>query len=348
MYRKFVSALVAVALVLTAMIPAGNAFAAATTKTATQETYVAKVGTDNISKEDYNIFLKDAISMIQSYFNSYNVDWNANINNMKASDYAKKLALDNAVDFKIQLSKAKAAKTALTKKETDDFNTNMNSYLNSLAATTAEQEKIIKNETGFTLSQFKSFYNNVSIVRKFSSQTQSSYKTTDTELKKFYDSNKDNYYKVIVGHILFLSNDENNQSTPQKDAEAKKKAEDTLKKVNEPNCDFAALVKELSEDPGSVEKGGKYTVMKNHQYVPEFENWAVDSSRKVGDTGIVKTSYGYHVMKLMKVYSFTQLKDDIKSGYISKRYEDDLNAWRKDKKYKLVKNESVFNAIKVP
>ncbi len=346
MYRKFVNALVVVALVLTSMIPASTF--AATSKTTTPETYVAKVGTEKISKEEYNFFLKDAISMIQSYFNSYNVDWNSNINNMKASEYAKKLALDNIVDYKIQLSKAKAAKMTLTKKETDEFNANMNSYLSSLATTAVDQEKIIKNETGFTLAQFKIFYNNATIVRKFATVTQNNYKCTDTELKKFYNSNKDKFYKVIVGHILFVSTDENNQSTPEKDAEARKKAEETLLKVNAPNSDFAALVKELSEDPGSKETGGKYTVMKNNQFVTEFQNWAVDTSRKVGDTGIVKTSYGYHVMKLMKIYSFAQLKDDIKSSYITKKYDDELNTWRKDKKYKVVKNDSVLNAIKVP
>ncbi len=346
MYRKLVNALVVFVLVLSSMVPAATF--AATTKTATPETYVAKLGTDNISKEEYNYFLSEAISMIQNYSNTYNVDWNAKINNMTASEYAKKLALDNIVDFKIQLSKAKAAKITLTKKETDEFNANMNSYLNTLASTAVEQEKIIKNETGFSLSQFKTFYNNANIVRKFASQTQNSYKCTDTELKKYYDSNKDKFCKVIVGHILFLTTDENNQSTPEKDAEAKKKAEDTLLKINKPDADFPALVKELSEDPGSKETGGKYTVMKNNQFVTEFQNWAVDPSRKVGDTGIVKTSFGYHVMKLMKVYPFAQLKDDIKSSYITKKYDDDLNAWKKDKKYKLVKNDSVLNAIKVP
>ncbi len=346
MYRKFVNALVVVALVLTSMIPAANTFAA--TKTATPETHVAKIGTEKISKEEYTFFLKDAISLIQSYFNSFNVDWDAKINDMKASDYAKKLALDNIVNFRIQLSKAKAAKTTLTKNETDEFNANMNSYLNSIASTTADQEKIIKNETGFTLSQFKAFYNNAYIVRKFASETQNKYKFTDTELKKFYNSNKDKFCKVIVGHILFLTTDENNKSTPEKDAEAKKKAEATLLRINDPNADFPKLVKELSEDPGSKETGGKYTVMNNNQYVLEFQDWAVNPSRKVGDTGIVKTSYGYHVMKLMKIYSFTQLKEEIKSSYITKKYDDDLNAWRNDKKYKVVKNDPVFNAIKVP
>ncbi|WP_242855745.1 hypothetical protein [Ruminiclostridium josui] len=53
-------------------------------------------------------------------------------------------------------------------------------------------------------------------------------------------------------------------------------------------------------------------------------------------------------MKLMKIYSFTQLKDEIKSSYITQKYDDDLSTWRKDKNYKVVKNDSVFNAIKVP
>ena len=30
--------------------------------------------------------------------------------------------------------------------------------------------------------------------------------------------------------------------------------------------------------------------------VAEFDAWCFDTSRKVGDTGIVKTTYGYHVM----------------------------------------------------
>ena len=30
--------------------------------------------------------------------------------------------------------------------------------------------------------------------------------------------------------------------------------------------------------------------------VKPFENWIYDSSRQVGDTGIVKTNYGYHIM----------------------------------------------------
>jgi len=30
--------------------------------------------------------------------------------------------------------------------------------------------------------------------------------------------------------------------------------------------------------------------------VPEFNDWCFDASRAYGDTGLVKTTYGYHVM----------------------------------------------------
>ena len=30
--------------------------------------------------------------------------------------------------------------------------------------------------------------------------------------------------------------------------------------------------------------------------VPEFDAWCFDENRKVGDYGLVKTTYGYHVM----------------------------------------------------
>ena len=59
---------------------------------------------------------------------------------------------------------------------------------------------------------------------------------------------------------------------------------------------FAQLATEKTEDPGSKETGGLYENVKTGQMVPEFDAWCFDESRKTGDTGLVKTTYGYHVM----------------------------------------------------
>ena len=60
---------------------------------------------------------------------------------------------------------------------------------------------------------------------------------------------------------------------------------------------FAALANQHSEDGGSNTTGGLYeAVTDDGTYVPEFEGWCIAEGRQAGDTGIVKTTYGYHVM----------------------------------------------------
>lgn len=59
---------------------------------------------------------------------------------------------------------------------------------------------------------------------------------------------------------------------------------------------FAALANEKSADGGSNTNGGLYEDVVVGQMVENFENWCFDTSRQVGDTGLVRTEYGYHVM----------------------------------------------------
>ena len=59
---------------------------------------------------------------------------------------------------------------------------------------------------------------------------------------------------------------------------------------------FAALANENSQDPGSNQNGGLYEGVTEGQMVTAFNDWCFDTARQPGDTGVVKTEYGYHVM----------------------------------------------------
>lgn len=60
---------------------------------------------------------------------------------------------------------------------------------------------------------------------------------------------------------------------------------------------FAKLAQEKSMDDGSKANGGLYSYLdKDTNFVKEFKDWYLDENRKAGDTGLVKSSYGYHIM----------------------------------------------------
>jgi len=82
-------------------------------------------------------------------------------------------------------------------------------------------------------------------------------------------------------------------------AAAKTKAEDLLAqwKAGEATEDsFATLATSNSSDTGSASNGGLYTQVYQGQMVQSFNDWCFDSSRKTGDTGIVESDYGYHII----------------------------------------------------
>ena len=60
---------------------------------------------------------------------------------------------------------------------------------------------------------------------------------------------------------------------------------------------FGTLANEHSDDnDGKVTNGGLYSNVRSGQMVAEFDKWIFDTNRKTGDTGLVKTQFGYHVM----------------------------------------------------
>ena len=59
---------------------------------------------------------------------------------------------------------------------------------------------------------------------------------------------------------------------------------------------FKTLALEHNTDPGSKENGGLYEDVYPGQMVTEFNDWCFAEGRKPGDTGVVVTSYGAHIM----------------------------------------------------
>ena len=79
------------------------------------------------------------------------------------------------------------------------------------------------------------------------------------------------------------------------DVAAKAKAEGILKQI-QGGANFADLAKKNSDDPGSKDSGGELPFAKKGTMVPEFEKALF--GQKIGDTQIIKSHYGYHIVQV--------------------------------------------------
>ena len=64
--------------------------------------------------------------------------------------------------------------------------------------------------------------------------------------------------------------------------------------------------------------------------VQAFNDWCFDSSRKSGDTGIVESTYGYHVMYFVGTsditYRTSLIESDLRSADVAAWQEEMVNA----------------------
>jgi peptidyl-prolyl cis-trans isomerase C len=157
--------------------------------------------------------------------------------------------------------------------------------------------------SGMTLDQMRKRAVEQQVCRRvLIRETTNGITVPDAEVKKFYDDNPKDFempVRVHVAHILVSTLDPITQSPlpPEKKKEKEQLATE-LKKRAEKGEDFAKLVKQYSDDPGSRDKGGEYTFAHNHQMVPEFESAAFSlKTNQISDP--VETRYGYHIIKLI-------------------------------------------------
>lgn len=140
------------------------------------------------------------------------------------------------------------------------------------------------------------------------------FEPTDEQLDDYFEEHAEGYAAsgitkdtklVNVRHILVYPEgaDGTNLATQEFSDEAwaasEKKAQEILDQFlagDKTEESFAALANEYSEDPGSNTNGGLYENVSEGEMVAAFNDWCFDAARQVGDTGIVKTNYGYHVM----------------------------------------------------
>lgn len=128
---------------------------------------------------------------------------------------------------------------------------------------------------------------------------------SDQDAQDYYQQHLDQYSTKAqrkVSHILIKGDDE-------------KAAQAILKELQD-GASFADVAKKQSQDTGSAAKGGDLGWIEKGVMDPAFEKGAF-GLKNVGDiSGLVKSSFGYHIIKLdgikpAQAKSFASVKDEV-------------------------------------
>lgn len=141
--------------------------------------------------------------------------------------------------------------------------------------------------------------------------------------KEEYLTHKDQYVipeNVVVEHIL-VSN------SARSDAEAKALAEKIRAEAEADPAKFEDMVKKYSDDPSKDSNGGVMRDASSAKYVPEFAKAAGKLTAQDPISPLVKTKFGYHILKLIsatpaKPQTFDEVKAQILDG-LGKQYSAD-------------------------
>ena len=190
---------------------------------------------------------------------------------------------------------------------------------------------------GASVADYKAFWDLYYRSSGYYTEVNASFAPTEQELEEYFNAHEADYaekgltkdtHTVDVRHILITP-----ESTPvdgsttgettisdEAWADAEAKAKEILSQYlagDKTEDSFATLANENSQDPGSNTNGGLYTGVSQGQMVEAFDAWCFDDGRQVGDTDIVKTSYGYHVM--LYCGSATVWQEQVKSDILTEK-----------------------------
>ena len=283
---------------------------------------VATMGEHKLTNAELQVYywmqVYDFLNQYGSYASMFGLDYTQPLDmqlslegTMTWQQYFLDSALDTWVNYQAMCNEANAASYVLDEEYViylEELPENLESSALEMGYESAED--MIRRDMGpnASLAGYLNYLNNYYLGYMYYGDTLEQIPVTDAEVEAYYEAHIEDYKAnglektderyVDVRHIL-ITPEGGDAATEEQWAAAEKEANDLLNEwlTKHPDEDgFAVLAEAYTDDPGSASNGGLYEDVYVGQMVPEFENWCFDASRQTGDYGIVKTTYGYHIM----------------------------------------------------
>lgn len=243
------------------------------------------------------------------------------------------------------------AETLTVSKTADEYKANLKAYLDktynsSATYTTVDPDEELANSAYTDITYIEdnevcewAFSDSVKVgdVKAFEEEVDGTYYVSVVMMTKTME--RDEAITRDIRHILFTT------ETYGTAEAAKAKAQEVLDTFNAGSgteASFAALATEHTEDPGSQISGGLYKGVTEGEMVQSFNDWMFDKNRKKGDTGLVESDYGCHVMYYPGVET-AAWKNSVSEELIVNAFDTDIAEFKT--KYNVeTKNQDITEA----
>lgn len=313
-------------------------------------TEVFSVNGEKITRGRFTFYLENMKEMIAQESNLDITDENSwstiEIDNKKAIDVAKEKALDDVVSLIVQVQKAKEAGITLNNDDKKNIGKQKNNIIQQYGGEAGFNEQLKKwNITSETFDQIMQDYMYASKLQtKYVDEDEKINNISEEEILAKYNSAKQE--SIFVKHILIMPKEATDTTPEVTEEEAEQKAQQVLDRLNAGE-DFDTLMREVSDDAETSYDGYQFT-HNDGQMDADFDNAAY--ALAVGETsGLVKTQFGYHIIKRLpseaEMPDLDEVRDTLISQIKAERYQTMVaDEWVSAAV--VVKREDVFNAMK--
>lgn len=237
--------------------------------------------------------------------------------------------LDQMIDEKLQTQEAK--KIGITVNE-DQIQAALDEIKVNNNITEEELEAMLQSENSSIERYRDTIRDQILVTRVMNYEVMNRVAVSSREIKKYYRINQKNFWttgKVHALHILFILDD---KLTSEERRVKEKKAKNVLGKIRG-GAKFKEMAKLYSEDLSGA-SGGDLGILEKGKMVAEFEE-AVFAMKNGEVSDIVKTPYGLHIIKAIKVYPgntipFDEVKKKIERILKSEKGKEGYKKWIAD------------------
>lgn len=196
----------------------------------------------------------------------------------------------------------------------------------------------ILNQVGYTEDAYKDSLRSSMQTTKLREKVAGVEKPTDQEVVDYINENLGTYNDARRSENLLIKVDA--EASDEDKQAAKDKAQEILDKINAGEISFEDAVKEYSDDTASAKDGGDVGYDKLTSFVTEYQD-ALSALQKDQVSGIVETSYGYHIIKCTDVFKVdgavksidevpAKIKDYVVNTIVSSAETEAYDAWLKE------------------